>query len=274
MPTAEMVMAEERLRKITAGARDAIVSGNDTVAAGLPPEIAAAREFYAALGREFAPDPGTRIEAVTVGGVPCELVRAEESVEERSVVLLHGGGWLAGRAAEYRQLAGRLAKVTGARVIVPDYRLAPEDKFPAALEDICAVYRGLLDEGVNPAALAIGGSSAGSALSLAALVVTRGEGRPMPAAVYNISPAVDLTASSPSLNDPSHPDFIAPEVLRHVYKNYLGDHDPADPLASPVFADLTGLPPLHVEVGGAERLVDDATLLVERARSCGVTATL
>jgi monoterpene epsilon-lactone hydrolase len=164
--------------------------------------------------------------------------------------------------------------VTDARVVVPGYRLAPEHKFPAAPDDTCSVYRGLLDEGTDPQTAALGGSSAGSALSLAALLVARDERRPMPTAVYNISPAVDLTASSPSLNDPGHRDFIAPEVLRYVYKNYLGDHDPADPLASPLFADLTGFPPLHVEVGGAERLVDDAVRLTARARACGVAATI
>ena len=147
MPTAEMVMAENRLKEVTAGARDAIVSAGTTARTGLPPEIVAAPEFYAALGREFAPDPDVRIAPITVGGVPCELVRAGESAVTRTVVLLHGGGWLAGRTAEYRQLAGRLSRVTDARVVVPDYRLAPEHKFPAALDDTCSVYHGLLDEG-------------------------------------------------------------------------------------------------------------------------------
>jgi acetyl esterase/lipase len=122
MPTPEMTMAGSRLKNITASARDAMVSAGATGGTGLAAEIVAAREFYAVLGREFTPDPDVRIAPITVGGVPGELVRAGGSAPTRTVILLNGGGWLAGRAAEYRQLAGRLSRVTAARVVVPDYR--------------------------------------------------------------------------------------------------------------------------------------------------------
>ena len=175
----------------------------------------------------------------------------------------------------HRGLCTRLSRAAGARVLNVDYRLAPEHPYPAAVDDALAVYRAVLADGVDPARIAIGGDSAGGGLTLATLVALRDAGDPLPAAGVCISPWTDLSLSGESIRTKAAEDpLIQPSQLAWMAGLYLGDADPKAPTASPLFANLSGLPPLLVHVGTAEILLDDATLLAERAREAGVDVTL
>jgi monoterpene epsilon-lactone hydrolase len=160
-------------------------------------------------------------------------------------------------------------------VLSVDYRLAPEHPHPAAVEDATAAYRFLLDTGISPGNLAIGGDSAGGGLTVACLIALRDAGLPLPAAGVCISPWVDLTQSGESMDSKADEDpMVSREALQVMANAYLGGGDPKEATASPLFADLAGLPPLLIQVGTAETLLDDATRLAERAKSQGVDVTL
>ena len=236
------------------------------------------RAMHDALLARRPPDEDVRIEATTLGGVAAEWVWAEGARDDRVLLHLHGGGFRAGSPRGSRQFAGRLSRASGARVAVLDYRLAPEHPFPAALDDVVAAYRGLLDAGQAPASIAFGGESiGGGTLALAALPAVRERGLPLPASAFALSPLTDLTLSSPAVSDPASRDPLARDARQFVeaVRDYLPPgQDPAVPTVSPVFADWSGLPPVHIEVGSTERLIDDARRLVDRARLAGVPATL
>jgi monoterpene epsilon-lactone hydrolase len=226
---------------------------------------------------QFAPlPPGTRVAKTLAGRVPGEWV-VPSGVDSRAVLLyLHGGGYAAGSPATHRVFVARLAKTAGARALVPDYRLAPEHKFPCAVEDVVAVYNWLVKgEGVDPARVAVAGDSAGGGLTLAVgLSVRDAKGR-HPAALACISPWTDLACTGESMRMRARFDpCFTPEGLHLQAREYLGDADPRHPLASPLYGDLSGLPPLLVQVGEDEVLLDDSRQLVERARAAGVDATL
>lgn len=191
------------------------------------------------------------------------------------VLYFHGGGYVMGSVNTIRPLAANLAVAAGARVLALGYRLAPEHPFPAAVDDAVAAWRWLLDGGADPAAVAFGGDSAGGGLTVAALLAARDQGVPRPAAAVCISPWVDLTLAGESYDRNAATD---PDVLRwrleEMARLYLAGADPRIPLASPVFGDLAGLPPLLVHAGTSELLEDDAVLLTAVARTAGVSVTL
>lgn len=232
------------------------------------------RQAHEALAERWPPDPDVRIEETEVGGVAAEIVRADGAAAEPAVLFLHGGGFQAGSPRNRRQFAGRLSRACGGRVVVLDYRLAPEHPFPAALDDAVAGYRGLLAGGQDSRLTAIGGDSlGGGTLAVAALVVARDRGLPLPGAGFALSPVVDLAFRGPTENGSDPPEGT--EELREMVMRYLaGGEDPTLPVVSPVYADLSGLPPLHVEVGSTEPILADATRLVARARDAGVRAAL
>jgi epsilon-lactone hydrolase len=236
------------------------------------------RAMHDALLARRPPDEDVRIEATALGGIATEWVWAEGAPAGRVVLHLHGGGFRAGSPRGSRQFAGRLSRASGARVAVLDYRLAPEHPFPAALDDVMASYRGLLDAGHPATSIAFGGESiGGGTLALAALPAAQEAGLPLPASAFALSPLTDLTLSSPAISDPAGRDPLASDARQFVeaVRDYLPlGQDPASPLASPVFADWSGLPAVHIEVGSTERLIDDARRLIERARLAGVPATL
>jgi epsilon-lactone hydrolase len=236
------------------------------------------RAMHDGLLARRPPDEDVRIETTELGGVAAEWVWAEGVPADRVVLHLHGGGFRAGSPRGSRQFAGRLSRASGARVAVLDYRLAPEHPFPAALDDVMASYRGLLDAGQPAASIAFGGESiGGGTLALAALPAARESGLPLPASAFALSPLTDLTLCSPAISDPAGRDPLARDARQFVeaVRDYLPRaQDPAAPLASPVYADWSGLPPVHIEVGSTERLIDDARRLIERARLAGVPATL
>jgi len=214
-------------------------------------------------------------EQVNAGCVPAVWITTSGIVPERVICYLHGGGYVLGSINTHRELASRLSRAASARVLILDYRLAPENPFPAAVDDSTAAYRWLLSSGVDPARLVIAGESAGGGLTIATLVALRDAGEPLPAAGICLSPWVDLECLGESIVTRAEIDpVVNKENIVMLAKAYLGDADPRTPLASPLYADLTGLPPLLIQVGTAECLFDDAMRLADRARAAGVDVTL
>jgi acetyl esterase/lipase len=192
------------------------------------------------------------------------------------LLYLHGGGYAAGSFATHRLVAEKVAQTVGVRALLPAYRLAPEHRFPAAVDDALAVYRWLIqDDGTDPARVVVAGDSAGGGLTIALAVSARDAGLPLPAALVCISPWTDPAGTGETMRTKASSDpCFRPEDLRLQAREYLGDADPTQPLASPLYADLRGLPPLLAQVRGDELLLDDARRLVERAQAGGVDATL
>jgi acetyl esterase/lipase len=210
-----------------------------------------------------------------VAGRPAEWVLANGARTDRTLLYLHGGGYCVGSIASHRTLAADLSRAAGLRVLLLDYRLAPEHPFPAAVEDATAAYRFLLDAGCDPRQLAIAGDSAGGGLTAATLLALRDADTPLPAVAVLLSPWLDLSLTGASMDAKADVDPMVQRVpLQRMADAYLHGADPAAPLASPLFADLRHLPPLLIHVGSAETLLDDAVRFAERARAAGVDATL
>lgn len=185
------------------------------------------------------------------------------------VIHFHSGGFVAGSPQLSREFAARLSAETASTLLLPAYRLAPEHPHPAALDDALAAYRMVLDEH-EPGRVAVGGASAGGGLALALLVRARDEGLPLPAATYLLSPWLDQRLSSPSMRDPDSADPLnSVAYLELLARHYRGLALAEDPRISPLLADLGGLPPIHVEVGGPERLLDDSLSLVSAVARAG-----
>lgn len=225
----------------------------------------------AVRGRSLA--EGVTVERHAVEGVDCETA-SPTAAGTTTILYVHGGGYIMGTLETTRPLASQLATATGARVLYPEYRLAPEHPFPAALDDVSSVYRYLLDS-PSTGQIVVAGDSAGGGLALAMLLRARDLGLPQPVACVFISPWVDLTLSAASIeaNAPTEPQ--APRwLLERMAAAYLAGSDPTNPDASPLYADLRGLPPLLLQVGGLEGLLDDSLMLAGRAASAGVDVTL
>ncbi len=225
---------------------------------------------------QFKIQTDVQCDSVDAGGVPAEWITTPNVLAERVIYYLHGGGYAIGSINTHREMVSRLSRAANARVLIIDYRLAPENSFPAALDDSIAAYHWLLSSGVDPDRLVIAGESAGGGLTLATLVALRDAGEPLPRAEICLSPWVDLElagefrAAYTEENDP----LVNSDVALMWAKAYLGDTAPRTPLASPLYADLTGLPPLLIQVGTAEGLFDDARRLADCARTAGVEVTL
>lgn len=214
-------------------------------------------------------------EPVDAGGVPGEWIAAPGADADRVVSYLHGGGYAMGSVNTHRELISRISRASGARALAIDYRLAPEDPFPAAIEDATKAYRWLLSSGADPARVVIAGDSAGGGLTVATLLALRDAGDPLPAAAVCLSPWVDMEAVGESMTTKAEADpMIRREEVLEGAGAYLGGAGPRNPLASPIHADLAGLPPLLVQVGTSEVLLDDSTRLAERAKSAGVDVSL
>jgi acetyl esterase/lipase len=217
------------------------------------------------------PPRGVHRTPVNELGVQGEWLIPHGAQENSAVLYIHGGAWFLGSTNTHRRLAGALAKVSGVRVLSINYRLAPEHPFPAALEDCQAAYEWLLAGGISPGKIIVAGDSAGGNLALALLVSLRDLGKPLPAGVVAISPVTDMTGSGASYRtrrelDPYFNDMGNNSLTR----DYLGTADPRHPHLSPLFADLAGLPPLLIQVGDHEILLDDSLLFGDKARAAGV----
>lgn len=210
-----------------------------------------------------------------IGGVPTLVLEPPAALREDRVVLyLHGGGFMYGSERSHGEICAKIALRAGARVVLPLYRLCPEHRFPAALDDVLAVYEGLVAGGADPVRLVVAGDSAGGNLTLVLLALLRDAGRPLPAAGVGISPWVDLEARGGSMlrNEPY--DWASPWMADRWAREYLSDASPRDPRASPIHAELAGLPPLCILIGGAELLHDQVVEFAEKARGAGVDVTL
>jgi len=228
----------------------------------------------ASVGAAPLPE-GVEFEEVRAGGVRAEWARAEGASRDRVIVYAHGGGYTIGGIESHRGLVAGLSRTSGASVLSLDYRLAPEHRYPSAIDDACTAYRFVLAQGTDPANIAIAGDSAGGGITVATLVALRDAGDPLPATGVCISPWVDLTQSGGTYKTKQSDDpMVNAEMLTMMAEAYLGDADPKSPTASPLFADLSGLPPLLIQVGTAEVLLDDARRLAERAEAAGVSVCL
>jgi acetyl esterase/lipase len=233
-----------------------------------------ARAGFEQVGSMFPVDADIRREVVSADGVEAEWVSAPDAEAGRAVLYLHGGGYVIGSINTHRSLAARLARASRARVLVIDYRLAPEHPHPVAVDDSVTAYRWMLAQGLKPARIVVAGDSAGGGLTVATLVAIRDAKVPLPAAGACLSPWVDLEGVGESMTTKADVDPIVQKAgLLRMAEAYLAGKDPRTPLAAPLYADLSGLPPLLIQVGTAETLLDDASRLAERARKAGVTVS-
>jgi epsilon-lactone hydrolase len=248
--------------------------------AKLPPASALTieqrRAQYDRAERVFPTPADVRIELVAAPDRPAEWLAPPGVSADTVVLYLHGGGYVIGSPRSHRHLAAAIARAAGARALVLDYRLAPENPFPAALDDAIAAYQWLLGQGVAPGRIVLAGDSAGGGLTVATLLALRNRGLPQATAGVCISPWVDLTCSGKSYATKAASDpIVTHDVITTLAATYVGTSgDRKAPLASPLFADLSNLPPLLVQVGSEEVLLDDALGLGARARAAGVDATV
>ena len=215
-------------------------------------------------------------ERVSAGGVEGEWISPADAPLDKAILYFHGGGFRIGSVASHRDLIAQIAVASGCRVLAINYRLAPEHRFPAALDDALAAYGWMLGQGLTPGNVAFAGDSAGGNLVLAAMLALRERGLPLPIAAVLMSPWTDLAATGTSYVTRAEVDPIhqRPMILA-LAKNYLGGQgDPCDPLVSPLYADLAGLPPLFIQVGDRETVLDDSVMFADLARAAGVDVHL
>jgi monoterpene epsilon-lactone hydrolase len=238
-------------------------------------ELDQVRQGFEDMLTQFGPAPGVTFTAAQIGSSPGTWATPSEVVDGRVLLYLHGGGFALGSSKAYSPLASELASRLKGRVLVPDYRLAPENPYPAAIEDAVSAYRWLLAQGTPAASIAIAGDSCGGGLTVAALVAIRDRGLPMPVGAALISAWADLSATSDSITSKTGEDFVLNgDMLRGMAAGYLGATPPRTPGASPVYANLKGLPPLLIQVGATEVLLDDSTRLAAYAGAAGVKVRL
>src|SRR5262245_18839092 len=240
-----------------------------------PSTIAERRAQYDRAERVFKTPPDVKIEAVTAPAVPAEWLVPPGARTDAAVLYLHGGGYVIGSPRSHRHVAAAIASAAGVAALLPDYRLAPEHPFPAAVEDATAAYDWLLGRGIAPGRIVVAGDSAGGGLTVATLLALRDRRRPLPAGGVCISPWTDMTCSGASYVTRADADpMVKREGIVEMAAAYLAGADVKTPLASPLHADLRGLPPLLVQVGRDEVLLDDSTQLAAQAKTAGVDATL
>jgi len=242
----------------------------------VPPPLDQRRAAFAPAGTVHPIPDDVRVSEVSAGGVPAHWLTAPGTEAGPVLLFLHGGGYELGSLRSDGELAARLGRASGMRVLFPEYRLAPEHPFPAAIDDVLAAWRWLrTGQQLSARSLAVAGDSAGGGLAVALLVATRDAGQALPAAAALMSPTVDLTSSGASMTERAGQDPIStPAMLRQFAAGYLAGADPKTPLASPLFASLAGLPPLLIQVGTADLLLSDSERLAAAAAHAGVDVTL
>ncbi|MEW5847716.1 MAG: alpha/beta hydrolase [Myxococcota bacterium] len=232
------------------------------------------RAQVVSLERPPAEYAGVRWERVDVRGIPGVWFTPEDVDAQGTILYLHGGGYVTCSIETHRELMVRLARASRCRVLAVDYRLAPAHPFPAALDDAVAAYQFLLDAGVPREGIFVAGDSAGGGLTLALLMTLRDRGVSLPRAAMCISPWTDLAATGATLQTNARTDYIPADLIVPCAQQYAGTHDLRHPLISPLYGEWHGLPPLLIQVGGAETLLDDSRRVAERARAAGVSVTL
>ena len=240
-----------------------------------PKTVEAMRDRINELGDKMPPPDDAVVESLTVAGCAAEWVSAPGCNPNRQVLYLHGGGYVIGSPHSHRNLAYNIAKAVDGRCLVIDYRMGPEDPFPAAVDDAVAAWQWMLAEGGNPARMAIMGDSAGGGLTVAVQVALRDKGIQLPACSVPISPWTDLEGTGGTIKSKAEEDPMVAEDGLHWFSDlYRGGADVRDPLVSPLYADLSGLPPMLIQVGSAEILLDDSNRIAAKARTQGVDVTL
>lgn len=220
-------------------------------------------------------DNGAHAETVSLGGVPALQLAAPAAAADRAVLYLHGGGYVFGSPRSHADIGKLLSQEAQAQVFVLDYRLAPEHPFPAAADDALAAYQALLARGYAPERMAISGDSAGGGLTLATLLAIRDRGLPRPACAVPLSPWADMVCDGDTYVSRAAVDPIVQHgMILQLADMYLGGADPLQALASPMRGDLSGLPPLLIQVGDRETLLDDSLRVADRARLAGVDVRL
>jgi acetyl esterase/lipase len=263
MASAEATAIREQLRLLGES-----VGGSESV------EEQRAQYEMAAAMMTVAPE-GVSWTEVDAGGVPAIWADPEGCSPDHVVMYVHGGGYVIGSATGYRNFTGQLARAVGCRVLSVDYRLAPEHPHPAAVEDSTTAYRWLLDQGFAADRMAISGDSAGGGLTVSTLLKLRDDGVALPVAGVTISPWVDMEGIGESMRTNAEADVLVGEVgLKGMAEMFLAGQDARDPLAAPLYGDFDGIPPLLIQVGDDETMLDDSTRLAEAAGSAGVEVRL
>lgn len=216
---------------------------------------------------------GTTMQSVKADGVSVEWIIPPNASAQSVILYLHGGGWTLGWYNSHRWMVAHIAQAAASRALAVDYRLAPEDPFPAALEDCLIAYRWLLKNGTPPQQIVIAGDSAGGNLTLTTMMALRDAGDPLPAAAVCISAMTDLATTGDSFNTNKDP-ILSTQFASTMARHYAGNQDPRLPLISPHYGDLRGLPPLLIHVGEEEILLSDSTRLADNARAAGVDVEL
>ena len=238
-------------------------------------DVSELRRLIAELTAAQPLPAGVTVTAAALGGVPTAEITVDGTEPRHVVLYFHGGVYVLGDAAQAAGLAAQVGRRTRARVISVDYRLAPEHPYPAAVDDALAVYQALLAGGTAPEDIVFAGESAGGGLAVATLVNARDHGLPLPAAAYLMSPYADLTLAGTTMDTKAEADpLLSRENLQARIPDYTSGHDPELGLISPVFADLSGLPPLIIQAGTHEVLLDDAVRLARQAAVADVQVTL
>jgi epsilon-lactone hydrolase len=264
MKTEMKNMASEAFHKI----RDLVASKP------IPTEIKANRAFLDAGARPLA--KGVKGTLINASGVTAEMQIPEGAASDAVILYFHGGGYVGGSIASHRNLTGNLALASKCQLLSVEYRLAPENPHPAAVEDALNSYKWLLSEGYDPKKIAISGDSAGGGLAIAAQLKIRDEGLPLPVASAPISPWIDMGLSGDTMSSRQSRDpLIRLDLIREFKSQFLGPiNNSNDPYASPLQADLSGLPPMLIHVGDDEMLLSDSERLAEKASAAGVSVTL
>ena len=235
--------------------------------------MAGVRAAVEELHAKFPPPAEVEVTAANAGGVPA-LRCSPPDPAGAPVLFLHGGGHISGSAFGYRHLAGALAMVTRRQILVPEYRLAPEHPFPAPLDDARSAYLSLLADGTPAEQVAVAGDSSGAGLVLSLLLALRDEGHPPPGRAVLMCPWIDLGGGTREIPADGSPLIVTPDATAQFAELYLSGHPADDPLVTPLDADLSGLPPLLVQTGTGDNLVNEARLLAERAAAAGVDVSL
>jgi epsilon-lactone hydrolase len=233
------------------------------------------RAGYETLGDLYPADAAAARTTLSLGGIPAVRFAGADADARRAVLYFHGGGYCVGGIVTHHAITSRIALAAGCPVYALDYRLAPEHPFPAPVEDAVAAYHALLEEGLRPEHIVFAGDSAGGGLTVAAMLAAREAGLPMPAAGVPISPWVDLTGELGWRDmDGAVDPMVRHADLDSLTRAYMAGGDSRHPHAAPVHGDLSGLPPLLIQVGTAEILLPDARVLAQRASAAGVEVFL
>lgn len=261
-------MSKEQRAKIDAMLRQPRPTGT--------PSVAEIRAGFEAMMAEMIVPRRIRTRTTALGDRPAVLVERDDAPEPGTILYFHGGSFVFGSPSTAMSLTGNLVARSGFSALSLDYRLAPEHPFPAAIDDALGAYRALLDRGEDPSSIAFAGDSAGGGLTITTCLAARDAGLPLPAAIVAFSPGLDLTRTGESIDTRAAADpLFTRESLARTGALYLAGQDPRQPLLSPaVLADPTGFPPMLLQVGTNEILLDDATRMAERARNAGVDVIL